>query len=274
MHFTPIGSAVQNYSQHDSLLAAEDATHSAERGVYQELCLSTVQIPVPPTRTRWEETYHCTLLGFRTFTGAWSRWVPQQHSQSSCTYKTKDIYCPWENMHGWEVALLWLDPFLPATLYHQPGVLSVLLKKAERLQKLWLTNIFASWRQLCVLQKGSHLWGKMQRVLSVDTVCHGSGRTYSISDHSVAIPVPREVPSARAALVPDGVVGWPWLPGPALSPPGSSLDAGCSVLTCVAVLKVRLRSHHSLHELVLSWGEARGLFITSVCPKGRVTESI
>lgn len=256
-----------NYSQHASLLAAEDAKHSIEHGVHWELCLSTVQIPVPPTRTWWEETYPCTLLGFRTFTGAWSRWVPQQHSQSSCTYKTKDIYCPWENMHGWEVALLWLDPFLHTTLCHQPDVLSVLLKKVERLEKLWLPSIFASWRQLCVLQRGSHLWGKMQWVLSVDTACHSSGRTHSISECSVAIPVPRVVPSARAALVAAGAVGWP------LSPPGSSLDTGCSVLPCVAVLKIRLCPHHSLHELVLSLGETRGLFITSVHPRGRVNKS-
>lgn len=119
-----------------------------------------------------------------------------------------------------------------------------------------------------MLHRSSCLWGKLQLVLGVDAVCHGSGRTYCISDHSVAIPVPRVVPSGRAALVPNGTVGWP------STPPGSSLDTGCSVLTHVAVLKVCLCSHHSLHELVLSLGEARELFITSVPPKGRVNKSI
>lgn len=92
----------------------------------------------------------------------------------------------------------------------------------------------------------------------------------------MAIPVPRVVPNAGAgaALVADGVVGWPWLPGPALPPPGSPPDTGCSLLTCVAVLKVCPGSHHPWDELIPSWGEARGLFSTFVHPKGRVTKSI
>lgn len=223
-----MGSTVQNYTQHDSILAVEDRMQSTECGVHQELW--TVQIPVPPTRRQWEETYPCTLLGFRTFTGAWSRWVSQQHSRSSCTYKTKDIYCPWENTHGWEVCLLWLDPFLPTMLCHQPGVLSLLLKNIERLQNHgWQISLPAGDSSVCCIEAAGSL-GKMQWVVSVDTVCHGLGGTYSILDCSVAIPVPRVVPSGRAALVPHGVVGWP------LSPPGSSLDAPCCCAEGVPVV--------------------------------------
>lgn len=67
-----------------------------------------------------------------------------------------------------------------------------------------------------MLHSGSCLWGKMQRVQSVDTVCRASGRISSISVCSVATPVPRVAASGRAALASDEVVAWP------LSPSGSS----------------------------------------------------
>lgn len=135
------------------------------------------------------------------------------------------------------------------------------VKECRKATKIMTDKYLCQLETVCVLHSGSSLWGKMQGVLSVDTVCRASGRISSISVRSVATPVPRVAASGRAALAPDEVVAWP------LSPPDSSLVSGCSVLICVAVLKVCLCSHHSLHELVLSLEEARGLFITSVRPK-------
>lgn len=85
------GVCCANYSPHDNLLAAEGVAHPTKHGVPSSIMF---ECSADPTRTRWEKTYPCTLLSFRTFTGARSRQVPWQHIQSSCAYKTKDILLP------------------------------------------------------------------------------------------------------------------------------------------------------------------------------------
>lgn len=127
-------------------------------------------------------------------------------------------------------------------------------------KKQWLKNIFAIWRQLCMLWRGSRCWEKTQRVFC-GLIQHAMAQEGHIQLQPLLQPSlslgPHQVPVLGllwSLMRCGGGPGWQVQPCHPREPPG----AGCPVLACVAVLKVCPRSHCPWGELVPSWGEARG----------------